>query len=109
MIVVVRVAVPLEPLIVTATGSVPGLVGAVIVSVVVWPPETAVGLTLHVAVERPEHDELLGKVTVVFPNEPMGTTVIVVVPVPLLVVTAAGLAESTKSLVGFTSHSLTRL
>lgn len=35
MIVVVRVSVPVEPLMVTATGCVPGLFGAVIVSVVV--------------------------------------------------------------------------
>lgn len=110
MIVVVRVSEPVVPVTVMGTGCVPGLVGAVMVRTVVWPPGTAVWLKLQLApLGSPEHDELFEKLTVVAPNEPMETTVIVVVPEPPDVVTAAGLADSTKSLVGLTFQSVTRL
>jgi hypothetical protein len=109
MMAVVRVSLPLVPAIVTATGSVPGLVGAVIVSVVCCPLGTAALLKLQLApLGRPEQAEL-EKFTVPL-NEPTATTVSVLVPeAPALMLSAGGLAEMTKSLAVFTFHSLTRL
>jgi hypothetical protein len=61
---VVRVALPAVPVTMTGTGCWPGLVGAVIVSVVVCPAGTLVGLGVQLApLGSPEHALVAEKVT----------------------------------------------